>query len=151
MDFFSILTGGTLWKSIKKNFNFFFEPRFFGYEKPSWGPLRRFFGEIWVGTTGGPHDFGPEPIWSKWLLTITKFQTIGVCSKIRMNWIKIVPFGSHHFVFLHLLKKIDRWHILFNPPSPPTVAQCGKTKKKRVLKQKWFFWVKSSQNFKNSI
>ena len=31
---------------------------------------------------------------------------------------------------------------------------CGtvwKNEKKRVLKQKWFFWVKSSRNFKNSI
>ena len=31
------------------------------------------------------------------------------------------------------------------------IAQCGKTKKKRVLKQKWVFWVKTGQNFKNSI
>ena len=31
--------------------------------------MRRFFGEIWVGTTGCPHDLGPEPIWSKWSLT----------------------------------------------------------------------------------
>ena len=69
LDFFSIFTGGTLWKSDEKNFKFFFEPRFFSHRKPSWGPLRRFFGEIWVRTTGGPHDFGPEPIWSKWSLT----------------------------------------------------------------------------------
>ena len=32
-----------------------------------------------------------------------------------------------------------------------TDAQCGKTEKKRVLKQKLVFWVKSSRNFKNSI
>jgi len=31
------------------------------------------------------------------------------------------------------------------------ITQCGKTKKKRIVKQKRFFWVKTGQNFKNSI
>ena len=36
-------------------------------------------------------------------------------------------------------------------PNSVYAAQCGQTKKKRIVKQKWVFWVKSSQNFKNSI
>ena len=77
LGFFSTLTGGTLWKSMKKISNFFFEPRFFGYNNPSWGPLRRFFGEIWVETTSDLHDFGPEPIWSKWSLTMLALLIFG--------------------------------------------------------------------------
>ena len=50
-----------------------FEPRFFGNNKPPWGPLKRFFGEIVAETSVCILDFRPEPIWSKWSLTKNNF------------------------------------------------------------------------------
>ena len=104
-DFFSMLTGGTLWKSMKKILNFFFEPRFFGHNKPSWGPLGRFYGEIWLGTTGCPHDFGPKPIWPKWSLTnrstLKKNSEMEFFSIYSLENVKVefaVSFGMVHFL-----------------------------------------------------